>query len=265
MAAPPHSAEVAVLCRCVASLLHCRYEEEAAGAAGGMMAKFLAARAKQDSRPGQSQSKKPARTLRALRTFDPTSGGGSGGGGGGGGGGESDVLVCVLPADCPQARARLVKALRSPSAPYHLVLAADYTQVKADGELAGLLLRCPGALFVVPKAPTSSGQVLCCGKQNMNRDHAACPVYSPLPLYPVRVGAVLRRARARERRLVRGNQRRRDRGGEARPRGGRLDLQACADTGARRGAHRPHQPRLASRASLLQDGRAAAVPAAVGR
>ena len=83
MAAPPHSAEVAVLCRCVASLLHCRYEEEAAGAAGGMMAKFLAARAKQDSRPGQSQSKKPART---LRTFDPT----SGGGGGGGGGGESD-------------------------------------------------------------------------------------------------------------------------------------------------------------------------------
>ena len=121
------------------------------------MAKFLAARAKQDSRPGQSQSKKPARTLRALRTFDPTSGGGSSGVGGGG---ESDVLVCVLPADCPQARARLVKALRSPSAPYHLVLAADYTQVKADGELAGLLLRCPGALFVVPKAPTSSGQVL---------------------------------------------------------------------------------------------------------
>jgi len=152
MAAPPHSAEVAVLCRCVASLLHCRYEEEAAGAAGGMMAKFLAARAKQDSRPGQSQSKKPART---LRTFDPT----SGGGGGGGGGGESDVLVCELPADCPQARARLVKALRTPSAPYHLVLAADYARVKADGELAGLLLRSPGALFVVPKAPTSSGQV----------------------------------------------------------------------------------------------------------
>ena len=153
MAAPPHSAEVAVLCRCVASLLHCRYEEQAAGAAGGMMAKFLAARAKQDSRPGQSQSKKPART---LRTFDPTSGGG---GGGGGGGGESDVLVCELPADCPQARARLVKALRAPSAPYHLVLAADYARVKADGELAGLLLRSPGALFVVPKAPTSSGQV----------------------------------------------------------------------------------------------------------
>ena len=151
MAAPPHSAEVAVLCRCVASLLHCRYEEEAAGAAGGMMAKFLAARAKQDSRPGQSQSKKP---VRALRTFDPTSGGG-----GGGGGGESDVLVCELPADCPQARARLVKALRAPSAPYHLVLAADYARVKADGELAGLLLRSPGALFVVPKAPTSSGQV----------------------------------------------------------------------------------------------------------
>ena len=73
MAVPSHSAEVAVLCRCVASLLHCRYEEEA-GAAGGMMAKFLAARAKQDSRPGQSQSKKPARTLRALRTFDPTIG-----------------------------------------------------------------------------------------------------------------------------------------------------------------------------------------------
>ena len=120
------------------------------------MAKFLAARAKQDSRPGQSQSKKPARTLRALRTFDPTSGGG---GGGGGGGGESDVLVCELPADCPQARARLVKALRAPSAPYHLVLAADYARVKADGELAGLLLRSPGALFVVPKAPTSSGQV----------------------------------------------------------------------------------------------------------
>jgi len=161
--AAPHSAEVAVLCRCVASLLHCRYEEEAAGAAGGMMAKFLAARAKQDSRPGQSQSKKPARTLRALRTFDPTSGGG---GGGGGGGGELDVLVCVLPADCSkQARARLVKALRSPSAPYHLVLAADYAQVKADGELAGLLLRSPGALFVVPKAPTSSGQVPCCGKR----------------------------------------------------------------------------------------------------
>jgi hypothetical protein len=160
--AAPHSAEVAVLCRCVASLLHCRYEEEAAGAAGGMMAKFLAARAKQDSRPGQSQSKKPARTLRALRTFDPT----SGGGGGGGGGGELDVLVCVLPADCSkQARARLVKALRSPSAPYHLVLAADYAQVKADGELAGLLLRSPGALFVVPKAPTSSGQVPCCGKR----------------------------------------------------------------------------------------------------
>ena len=45
------------------------------------MAKFLAARAKQDSRPGQSQSKKPARTLRALRTFDPTSGGGGSGGG----------------------------------------------------------------------------------------------------------------------------------------------------------------------------------------
>ena len=157
MAAPPHSAEVAVLCRCVASLLHCRYEEEAAGAAGGMMAKFLAARAKQDSRPGQSQSKKPARTLRALRTFDPT----SGGGGSGSGGGESDVLVCVLPADCPQSRARLVKALRSPSAPYHLVLAADYAQIKADGELAGLLLRSPGALFVVPKAPTSSGQVRC--------------------------------------------------------------------------------------------------------
>ena len=154
MAAPPHSAEVAVLCRCVASLLHCRYEEEAAGAAGGMMAKFLAARAKQDSRPGQSQSKKPVRT---LRTFDPTSGGG--GGGGGGGGCESDVLVCELPADCPQARARLVKALRAPSAPYHLVLAADYARVKADGELAGLLLRSPGALFVVPKAPTSSGQV----------------------------------------------------------------------------------------------------------
>ena len=147
--AAPHSAEVAVLCRCVASLLHCRYEEEAAGAAGGMMAKFLAARAKQDSRPGQSQSKKP---VRALRTFDPTSGGG-------GGGGESDVLVCELPADCPQARARLVKALRAPSAPYHLVLAADYARVKADGELAGLLLRSPGALFVVPKAPTSSGQV----------------------------------------------------------------------------------------------------------
>ena len=152
-------------------MLHCRYEEEAAGAAGGMMAKFLAARAKQDSRPGQSQSKKPARTLRALRTFDPTSGGGGGGGGGGGcggggGGGELDVLVCVLPADCsPQARARLVKALRSPSAPYHLVLAADYAQVKADGELAGLLLRSPGALFVVPKAPTSSGQVPCCGKR----------------------------------------------------------------------------------------------------
>ena len=144
--AAPHSAEVAVLCRCVASLLHCRYEEEAAGAAGGMMAKFLAARAKQDSRPGQSQSKKP---VRALRTFDPTSGGG----------GESDVLVCELPADCPQARARLVKALRAPSAPYHLVLAADYARVKADGELAGLLLRSPGALFVVPKAPTSSGQV----------------------------------------------------------------------------------------------------------
>ena len=121
------------------------------------MAKFLAARAKQDSRPGQSQSKKPARTLRALRTFDPT----SGGGGGGSGGGESDVLVCVLPADCPQSRARLVKALRSPSAPYHLVLAADYAQIKADGELAGLLLRSPGALFVVPKAPTSSGQVRC--------------------------------------------------------------------------------------------------------
>ena len=150
--AAPHSAEVAVLCRCVASLLHCRYEEEAAGAAGGMMAKFLAARAKQDSRPGQSQSKKPARTLRALRTFDPTSGGG-------GGGGESDVLVCELPADCPQARERLVKALRTPSAPFHLVLAADYARVKADGELAGLLLRSPGALFVVPKAPTSSGQV----------------------------------------------------------------------------------------------------------
>ena len=138
-------------------MLHCRYEEEAAGAAGGMMAKFLAARAKQDSRPGQSQSKKPARTLRALRTFDPTSGGG---------GGELDVLVCVLPADCSKlARARLVKALRSPSAPYHLVLAADYAQVKADGELAGLLLRSPGALFVVPKAPTSSGQVPCCGKR----------------------------------------------------------------------------------------------------
>ena len=154
MTAPPHSAEVAVLCRCVASLLHCRYEEQAAGAAGGMMAKFLAARAKQDSRPGQSQSKKP---VRALRTFDPTSGGG--GGGGGGGGCESDVLVCELPADCPQARARLVKALRTPSAPYHLVLAADYARVKADGELAGLLLRSPGALFVVPKAPTSSGQV----------------------------------------------------------------------------------------------------------
>ena len=116
------------------------------------MAKFLAARAKQDSRSGQSQSKKPART---LRTFDPT----SGGGGGGGGGGESDVLVCELPADCPQARARLVKALRTPSAPFHLVLAADYARVKADGELAGLLLRSPGALFVVPKAPTSSGQV----------------------------------------------------------------------------------------------------------
>ena len=146
MAAPPHSAEVAVLCRCVASLLHCRYEEEAAGAAGGMMAKFLAARAKQDSRPGQSQSKKPARTLRALRTFDPT----SGGGGSGSGGGESDVLVCVLPADQPQSRARLVKALRSPSAPYHLVLAADYAQVKADGEL-----RARGPAAAQPGRPLS--------------------------------------------------------------------------------------------------------------
>ena len=86
-------------------------------------------------------------------------GGGGDGGGSDGGGGESDVLVCELPADCPQARARLVKALRAPSAPYHLVLAADYARVKADGELAGLLLRSPGALFVVPKAPTSSGQV----------------------------------------------------------------------------------------------------------
>ena len=110
-----------MLCRCIASLLQCQYEEEAAGAAGGMMAKFLAARAKQDSRPGQSQSKKPARTLRALRTFDPTSGGA------GSAGGESDALVCVLPADCAQqVRERLLRALLSPSAPYHLILVEQH-------------------------------------------------------------------------------------------------------------------------------------------
>ena len=44
---------------------------------------------------------------------------------------------------------------------------ADYAQLKGDAELSGLLLRSPGALFVVPKAPTSSGQVLCCGGRGL--------------------------------------------------------------------------------------------------
>ena len=66
--------EVAVLCRCIAALLHCRYEEstttEAGG--GGLMAKFLAARSKVEARPGQG-SKKPARIMRTLDPLAATS------------------------------------------------------------------------------------------------------------------------------------------------------------------------------------------------
>ena len=48
-------------------------------------------------------------------------------GGAGSAGGESDALVCVLPADCAQqVRERLLRALLSPSAPYHLILVEQH-------------------------------------------------------------------------------------------------------------------------------------------
>ena len=120
------------------------------------MAKFLAARSKVEARPGQG-SKKPARIMRTLDPLAATSV-------------ECDALVCTLPADCSKpARARLLKALRAAAPPpYHLVT-LEYAQLKADAELSALLLRSPGALFVVP---ASGGQLLCCGGSGLRQDVA---------------------------------------------------------------------------------------------
>ena len=162
--------EVATLLRCIASLLKLRYDEAGADAAvagsgaataaaggGGLMAKFLAARSKidvQQARKGKGGG--AAAPQRALRTFDPTAADGVPP--------QGDVLACRLPADCAApVQARLVHALRSSTAGYHLVLADDYEQVGAHAELCSLLLRSAAAFFVVPSAPEHGGQVLFCG------------------------------------------------------------------------------------------------------
>ena len=161
--------EVATLLRCIASLLKLRYDEggadaagagsgaaAAAGSGGGLMAKFMAARSKIDVQGRKGKGGGAPKPERALRTFDPTATDGVPP--------QGDVLACRLPTDCAAPlRARLVRALKSGAAGYHLVLADDFEQVGADAELCALLLRCAAAFFVVPATPEHGGQVLFCG------------------------------------------------------------------------------------------------------
>ena len=217
--------EVATLLRCIASLLKLRYDEAGADAAGassgaaaaagggaGLMAKFMAARSKIDVQGRKGKGGGAPKPERALRIFDPTATDGVPP--------QGDVLACRLPEDCAAPlRARLVRALKSGAAGYHLVLADDFEQVGADAQLCALLLRSAAAFFVVPATPEHGGQVLFCGGAAMataaaaydkctaavvaqaKRDKSVGSAFCKLAQRPERLGELLGAGAAAARRL----------------------------------------------------------------
>ena len=98
-----------------------------------------------------AQQKQRASSLAMLRLFDPlldkpTE--------------IFDVLHCTVPAK-PDARARLVKVLRLCMS--FRLIRSSHAALRADPELAPLLLTSADAFFVVPAVPRFAGEVLCCG------------------------------------------------------------------------------------------------------